>query len=142
SLPLESRYETERRAIWLATDDAYKQAVETLANKRAALKSQAAESRPPDLGKAEPYHFAGAAPGWDVDPAAWEKTARSVSAVFRRFPTLDNGMASLRAERQTQRFLNSEGSWNRAGSVLLEVTLRASARAADGTSIGDSRRFY
>jgi TldD protein len=141
-LPLESRYETDRRAIWLATDDAYKQAVETLANKRAALKSQAAESRPPDLGKAEAHPFAGTPPTWEVDRAAWEKTARTVSAVFRRFPALDNGMASLRAERQTQRFLNSEGSWNRAGTALVEVTLRAAARTADGASVGDSRRFY
>src|SRR5207245_667599 len=80
SLPLESQYETDRRAIWLATDDAYKQAIETLANKRAALKSQESESRPPDLSPGEPHTLSAAAPPLDVDRPAWEKTTRAVSA--------------------------------------------------------------
>lgn len=142
SLPAESQYDTDRRAIWLATDEAYKQAVETLANKRAALNSQAGEARPPDLGKVEPHTLSGPPPAWDVDQNAWEKTARVVSGVFRRFPGVEDGQVSLRAERQIQRFLNSEGSWHRTGTVLLEVTLRASVRAADGTPLNDVRRFY
>jgi predicted Zn-dependent protease len=142
SLPIESRYETDRRALWLATDQAYKQAVETLANKRAALQQQASEDRPPDLGKAEPHTFAGPPAALDVDQAAWEKSARAVSAVFRRFPALEDGQTGLRAEQQTRRFLNSEGSWNRVGTTLIEIALRASARAADGTPVSDVRRFY
>jgi TldD protein len=142
SLPLESRYETDRRALWLATDQAYKQAVETLASKRAALQQQASEPRPPDLGKAAPHTFSGPPAAWEVDREGWEKTARAVSAVFRRFPALEDGQVGLRAERQTRRFLNSEGSWNRVGTALMEVTLRASTRAADGTEISDFRRFH
>jgi predicted Zn-dependent protease len=142
ALPVESRYETDRRAFWLATDEAYKQAIETLANKKAALQRQAVETRPPDLGKAEPFTHLGSVPSLDVEPAAWEKTARAVSGAFRRFPALQNGTATLRAERQTQRFLNSEGSWHRTGTTLLEVTLRATALSAEGDTISDIRRFH
>jgi predicted Zn-dependent protease len=141
-LPAESRYETDRRALWLATDEAYKQAIETLANKKAALQRQAAQTRPPDLAMAEPFTYAGATPALDVDTAAWEKTARAVSAAFRRFPAIQNGQASLRAEGQTQRFLNSEGSWHRTGTTLFEVTLRATVRTDQGETISDVRHFY
>jgi predicted Zn-dependent protease len=141
-LPLEENYDAIRRTLWLATDDAYKSAIETLSAKRAALQNQAEEPRPPDLGKAEAFTLAGEAPALDVDRTAWEKTARAVSAVFRRHPTIHEGRVTLQADRQVQRFVNSEGSWHRTGSVLLEVVLRASARGSDGTSYGDVRRFY
>src|SRR5206468_2138451 len=77
-----------------------------------------------------------------VNRAAWENTARAVSAVFRKFPGIEDGRMGLRAERQVQRFLNSEGSWHRTGTVLLDVTLRASARGSDGTPFSDVRHFY
>jgi len=141
-LPLEEQYEATRRAIWLATDDAYKQAIETLANKRAALQTQAGEARPPDLGPAEPHTLAGDLPAFAIDRDTWEKRTRAVSAVFRQFPAVEDGRVGLRAERQIGRFLNSEGSWNRTGAVLMEVTLRATARGADGTPITDNRRFF
>jgi TldD protein len=142
SLPLESQYETDRRALWLATDDAYKRAIETLANKRAALQRQANEERPPDLGKAEPYTVSMEPPPLNVERAAWEKMARAVSAAFRRSPGVEDCQVAMRAERLVQRFLNSEGSWHRSGANLYEIVLRASARTADGTSISDTRRFH
>src|SRR5262249_35503181 len=141
-LPEEARYDTDRRAIWLATDDASKQAIEMPANKRAALKNPAEEPRPPDLGKLEPQAISTPPPVWDVEPAAWEKTARAVTAAFRRIPGVEDGQMLMRAERQTQRFLNSEGSWHHTGKALLEVVLRASARASDGTPVSDFRRFF
>lgn len=141
-LPLETDYATTRRALWLATDDAYKQAVEALAAKRAALQRQAEETRPPDLGPAEPFSLDAAQTPWGISRAAWEATARAVSAVFRGYDALEDGRVTLRAQRQIQRFLNSEGSWHRTGQTLLEVTLSASARAADGTTVRDSRRFH
>jgi TldD protein len=141
-LPLEDQYEADRREIWLATDDAYKQAIETLTNKRAALRNQAGETRPPDFGPAEPFTLSGELPPFEIDRSAWEKTARAVSAAFRRFPAVEDGRVGLRAERQVQRFLNSEGSWHRTGAVLMEITLRATVRAVDGAPISDTRRFY
>ena len=77
-----------------------------------------------------------------MDRAAWEQTAREVSGAFRRFPGVEDGQMFLRAERQTQRFLNSEGAWDRTGTTLLDVALRASARTADGTPLSDVRHFY
>jgi predicted Zn-dependent protease len=55
---------------------------------------------------------------------------------------VEEGTAGLRGERRVQRFLNSEGSWHRTGTLLLEVTLRAMARAEDGTRVSDTRRFF
>ena len=76
------------------------------------------------------------------DRAAWEKTARAVSAAFRRFPNLEDGQVAMRGERLTHRFLNSEGSWHRVGNTFYEVVLRSSMPQADGTTLSDTRRFY
>ena len=46
--PLENRYPVLRRFIWLATDQAYKAAVEALARKRAALKNMSAREPVPE----------------------------------------------------------------------------------------------
>ena len=142
TLPTEPEYHTTRRAIWLATDDAYKQAIETLARKRAAIQNDAEEARPPDLLPVTPYTTSADPPALDADRAGWEERLRAASAAFRQEPRLEEGSASLRADRRMQRFLNSEGSWHRTGAVLVEVTLRASARAADGTRVSDIRRFF
>jgi TldD protein len=141
-LPLEDEYDATRRAVWLATDDAYKAAIETLSNKRAALRNQVEEQRPPDLGKADPFTLTADPPPLEADRAAWETKARTVSAVFRRFPKVEDGRLIVSAQRQTQRFVNSEGSWNRTGSVLWTAMIQASVRMSDNNLLTDARRFY
>src|SRR5262249_26436050 len=138
SLPLEDEYDAVRRAVWLATDDAYKNAIETLSSKRAALQNQAEEQRPPGLGKAEPYSLTTDTPALDADRAAWENTARAVSATFRRFPGIEDGRLVVSGQRQTQRFLNSEGSWHRTGTILWTAMVQATARTADNNLVSDS----
>jgi predicted Zn-dependent protease len=141
-LPLEDEYDATRRAVWLATDDAYKTAIETLSSKRAALQNQVEEPRPPDLGKAEPFTLTADPPALDADRAAWETKARAVSAVFRRFPSVEDGRLVVSAQRQTQRFVNSEGSWHRTGNVLWTAMIQATVRMPDNNLLTDSRRFY
>ena len=53
--PLDDDYQALREALWLATDHAYKAAVESIARKRAALNSVAeSQEKLKDYSKAEP----------------------------------------------------------------------------------------
>ncbi len=53
-LPLDDNYAVLRRSFWLATDQAYKGAVEAIARKRAALKNITQPEALPDFWKASP----------------------------------------------------------------------------------------
>jgi len=53
-LPLDDQYQEIRRQLWLATDGAYKRAVEQLAQKRAALQNQTRTEQLPDFAKEPP----------------------------------------------------------------------------------------
>ena len=52
--PLDDHYTALRQYFWLATDAAYKSAVEVIARKRAALKNVTVTDQLPDFSKAEP----------------------------------------------------------------------------------------
>ena len=56
-LPLEDDYHELRRKIWLATDSAYKQALDHLAKKRAALQNATRVEEVPDFSEQEPYQY-------------------------------------------------------------------------------------
>ena len=53
-LPLDDDYQELRRQIWLATDTAYKAALEMLSRKRAALENRKARENLPDFSKEQP----------------------------------------------------------------------------------------
>ena len=63
SLPLEDNYEELRRAIWLATDRAYKEALDQISKKRAVLQNETIVEEAPDFSVEDPHtHEGGAAP--------------------------------------------------------------------------------
>ena len=53
-LPLDDDYQELRRQIWLATDTAYKEALEMLSRKRAALENRKARENLSDFSKEQP----------------------------------------------------------------------------------------
>ncbi len=53
-LPLEDDYREIRRRLWLATDAAYKDALENLSKKQAALKTKTRSEDVPDFSREEP----------------------------------------------------------------------------------------
>jgi hypothetical protein len=65
--PNEDLYPVLRRYLWLATDQTYKAAVESLARKRAALENMSAGDPIPDFARAEPVHVTEAIPSPKLD---------------------------------------------------------------------------
>ena len=103
-----------RRFLWLATDSAYKSAVEAISRKRAALKNVAVNQPLDDFAKAEPLKRISEIRRTPLDEDAWTARVRALSAIFDAYPAVK----SLR--RGTERGGNRE--------LLSELRRRRSAR--------------
>jgi hypothetical protein len=141
-LPLDDDYKELRRKIWLATDSAYKKAVEDFSKKRAALENKNREDDIPDFSHETPATTNDTAPPVQVDRAKWEATARRLSALFRQTPEIYTSNVSFDAVNTTTRYLNSEGfSYTRSHSAIT-FDATASTQAADGGQINDFVWLY
>src|ERR1700691_50612 len=83
-LPLDDNYNELRRQIWLATDGAYKKALEDLAGKRAALQNKNRPENIPDFRKPAHVSITDMAPRADVDLLKATQLVRETSAAFRQ----------------------------------------------------------
>ena len=82
-LPLEDNYRELRRHLWLATDSAYKKALEDLSRKRAALENKTSTEDVPDFSQEKPATITEAQAPTKIEIAQMESLARSLSAVFK-----------------------------------------------------------
>ncbi len=141
-LPLDDNYDELRRGIWLATDGAYKKALEDLSGKRAALQDKNRTENIPDFSKATPVSITDTAPRVDVDLENATKLVRDASAAFRQMPSIQTSHVEFFAENRLERYMNSEGTT--FTRTVPRVSLRASAstQAADGMTLNDSVAAY
>ena len=136
-LPIDDDYQELRRHIWLATDAAYKEALEMLSRKRGALENRNARENLPDFSKEQPTTAQEPFSPIMMDLAQAEALVRNLSALFRKSPEIYTSSVSLTVSDTCSWYLNSEGS-----SVMEETsgaTFMAMARtqATDGTELPD-----
>ncbi len=141
-LPLENDYREIRRQIWLATDAAYKSALETLSERRAALQN---ETRPEDIAdftKEEPVSFYGDT-GPDLPPRpALDNLVRGLSGQFRMMPDIFESEVVAALSNQRTYYLNSEGSAFIRSDPTASIVIEAHTQASDGTVLDDSVATY
>lgn len=137
-LPLENDYREIRRQIWLATDQAYKAALESLAEKRAALRNETRAEDIADFSSEEQFtYFDQADP--DLPPrAALEELARDLSAAFRDLPEIFSSNVSASAGNRRTYYLNSEGTAFIRSDPTASIVVEARTQATDGTVLNDS----
>ena len=137
-LPLADDYKELRRQIWLATDSAYKQALDQFAKKRAVLQNKTRVEEVPDFSVEKPYRFTDeSAAGQLPDSGRVEERVKDLSAVFKGMPDIfsSNVQASLRLG--TTHYVNSEGSSFTRRSPGVSVRALAGTQAVDGTELED-----
>ncbi|HEV2387514.1 MAG TPA: metallopeptidase TldD-related protein [Candidatus Acidoferrales bacterium] len=140
---IDGDYTSLRQDLWLATDQAYKQAADLLARKQAFLNSLAKPPNIDDFSKiqqpvvlVEPH----AAPDWTARD--WEKEAEDSSAAFAAFPELYTGRVSYSMTYTTYYLLTSEGTQLRAPSSVAAIEAAAQTQAADGMPLHDFYSAY
>jgi hypothetical protein len=136
--PIENLYSVLRRYLWLATDQSYKAAVESLASKRAALKNMSAAETLPDFARAEPSQLIEDLPHSKLDRAVWLERARTLSAIFAEFPQVLGSNVEVQAIQSVRRLVNSEGSEVRTADDVLFLRARAAGQAPDGGRLHDA----
>ena len=141
-LPLEDNYRELRRQLWLATDSAYKKALEDLSRKRAALENKTSTEDIPDFSQEQPATITEAQASAEIDATQLESLARSLSEAFKGSPTIFSDSASLTMEQDYTRYVNSEGTTFTRNTPVAGVVLRAETQAADGAPLSDFLAAY
>lgn len=136
-LPLENDYGEIRRQIWLATDSAYKKAVEDLARKRAALENKTRPEELPDFSKEQPTTITEPAAPLRVDLDKAEILVRHLSGLFGEMPQISVSSVQLEASDLDMRYINSEGTVLRRTTPSVVLRVFAATQASDGMPLND-----
>jgi predicted Zn-dependent protease len=140
-IPLEDDDLALRTALWLATDQAYKNATEALTAKQAQLKQFTNDQPVDDFAHAEPVQYLGPLAKLDFDAESWLGVLRAASALARRDSQIQASDASLDFQAVNRYFVNSEGAIIRTGQTMYELTASGSTQAADGMHLQRSNGY-
>ncbi len=132
-------YESLRQDLWLATDQAYKSALDSLARKQGFLRSL---SKPPDVAD-----FSQEKPLQRIEPKAvpdwsnrdWEQEAKQASQVLRAYPDLYGNRITYTLVYETYYIMNTEGTEVRTGRSLAAIEAGMETQAPDGVPM---HHFY
>ncbi len=136
--PIDNNYAALRQNLWLATDRAFKTAVEAIARKRASLRNAAPADTLADFSAVEPVR---SIQDVAIRPFPWEPwlaRLRKLSAEFTAYPEVTLAFVDLEANQGIARFVNSEGTVERYVDTLLAVRIRAQAQAPDGSPLHEA----
>jgi TldD protein len=141
-LSLEDNYDALRQDIWLATDQAYKRALEKLAQKKAYVQTKSITDLPEDFSKEKPYTEIEPKVSLMTDREYWVKGVEELSSIFKNFPLINDSDIEFKAVAINRYLLNSEGFKNRQGNFIILLEASASTQAEDGQNIYDFETFY
>lgn len=136
-LPIDDDYQELRRQIWLATDGAYKAALETLSRKRAALENRTTRENLPDFSREQPTTALEPPSPVKMDLARAEALVRDLSAIFRQQPEIFTSSTSLEVSDTRSWYFNSEGSVTTQELSAANLMAGAQTQAVDGMMLPD-----
>jgi hypothetical protein len=139
--PLDASYPVLRRFFWLATDSAYKGAVETIARKRAALRDVTESNPVDDFSHAQPLEYVHELSRLTIDEDGWAARVRALSAIFVEYPAVRDSRVDLNAGAGGYYVANSEGTLVRVPESAVMVSAHGLSQAADGMVLHDAVAF-
>ncbi|HVE13667.1 MAG TPA: metallopeptidase TldD-related protein, partial [Elusimicrobiota bacterium] len=126
-----------RQKLWEETDDAYKESVAGLLEKKARRAVELEPDKLDDFSPAPAAVYSQPERPEPADEAALEAYARRVSEVFKEFPYVYDGRVAVQVYRDRVRLLTSEGASVAQSREPLPVKLymEAGTRADDGMAL-------
>jgi predicted Zn-dependent protease len=128
-----------RHQLWLATDNAYKNALAAYSAKDSMLKTIVVEHPVDDFSEEPPVQAIGPLVQASIPTEPWRDNMRAVSALFRKDNRIDGSLANFTFRVVNRYFMNSEGTVTRRGSAWYVAYFFATTQAADGQRISLSR---
>jgi len=142
SVGIDRDYDSLRQDLWIATDQAFKQAVETYSRKQAYLSSLARQSNIDDFSKAEPIQQIEPLVAPDWGNRNWEQEARQSSATLRLFPDIYESRVTYYLVYTTEYLLTSEGTEIRTNHTYAAVEGGMDTLANDGMPLSHLYASY
>jgi len=139
--PLDDNELALRHHLWLATDQAYKAAIESLAAKQAQLKQLTVDQPVDDFAHADPVQHLEPLAKLDGDTAPWLKAIQDATALYKTDPQIQSMTSSIEFQAVNHYFVNSEGSIVRTGATRYEARVEASTQASDGMQLDQSAEY-
>jgi TldD protein len=139
---IDGDYNSLRQDLWLATDQAYKEAATQMSLKQAFLRSLTKPpeiddfSQAPTLVRLEPLLQA------DWTTRHWEDEARTAAAVLRNFPQLYGSRVNYQLIYATTYLMNSEGTTVRTSRSLAAIEVALDTQADDGMPLHNFYALY
>jgi len=133
--PLDDDYLAMRQYFWLATDAAYKSALEAIARKRAALRSVTVAEQLPDLWPADPVTLILPVALSNVAQEDWKRRLRELSALFLPYGEIVASSVEFQGTQGAYTLATSEGTRIRVPETVFSFQVRATALAPDGMTV-------
>lgn len=132
-------YESLRQDLWLATDQAYKQALDSISRKRGFVRSLARAPDIPDFSREQPVVLVNPRlePEWTT--RNWEEEAKTVSAAFRAFPQLYGTRVTYQLIYFTYYLMTNEGTQLRTSRSVAAIEASLDSPSDDGMPL---HNFY
>src|SRR5580692_9190621 len=142
SVGIDRDYDSLRQDLWIATDQAFKEAVETYSRKQAYLSSLARQSDIDDFAKAEPLELIEPLVVPDWSNRNWEQEARDSSRALRAFPQIYESRVTYYLVYATEYLLTSEGTEIRTNRSFAAIEAGMNTLADDGMQINHMYASY
>jgi TldD protein len=139
SVGIDRDYDSLRQDLWIATDQAFKEAVETYSRKQAYLSSLARQSDIDDFSKTDPVQLIEPLETPDWTSRNWEQEARDTSAVLRSFSEIHESRVTYYLVYATEYLLTSEGTEIRKNRHFAAIEAGLGTFANDGVA---QNHFY
>jgi TldD protein len=142
SVGIDRDYDSLRQDLWIATDQAFKEAIETYSRKQAYLSSLARQSEIDDFAKAEPVQVIQPLVTPDWSNRNWEQEARESSATLRAFPEIYESRVTYYLVYATEYLLTSDGTEIRTNRTFAAVEAGMNTLANDGMPLSHLYSAY
>jgi TldD protein len=142
SVGIDRDYNSLRQDLWIATDQAFKEAVETFSRKQAYLSSLARQSDIDDFSQVDPIQQIAPLVKPDWSNRNWDQEARESSAALRAFPQVYESRVSYYLVYATQYLLTSDGTEIRANRSFAAIEAGLNTLADDGMQLNNFYAAY
>ncbi len=142
SVGIDRDYNSLRQDLWIATDQAFKEAVESYSRKQAYLSSLARPSDIDDFAHAAPLQLVEPLVTSDWSSRNWEQEARETSAALRAFPQIYESRVTYYLVYSTEYLLTSEGTEIRTNHSYAAIEAGMDTLADDGMQVNHMYATY
>jgi len=140
-IPIDDDYDVLRRQLWRVTDTSYKNALDTLTKKKAALQNAVQTEAVPDFTKSEAISNLAPEASFTCPKAQWTQLVDQISKLFLGQPKIQKSRVGLDVHIANSYYVNSEGTVSVQPSWDARFSVTAMTQADDGMPLYNFRVY-